>query len=175
MRVSFNEVIIRLMVTVILLIVLEIFSSAIMPAIGFKDYTLPFNVLIIIFLSFRFNSSFTPWLLLVLQIFHSAFSVEGWALATFAALVVCILINYLKDLMQVSSMLSTMVVSAIFQIVWFLVVATIIAAKNNDFSLILPRVLRIVPETLGLSLFAPLFFKMLGRVWRERDDEGVSI
>jgi hypothetical protein len=175
MKASFNEIILRLMITVIILVMLEIFSSAILPALGIRDYTLAFHVLITIFLGFRFNSSLTPWILLILQIFHSAFSVEGWALATFAALVVCLLINYLKDLMQISSLVSTIIVVAIFQIVWFLVVASVIAAKNNDFSLILPRVMRIIPETIGISLFAPLFFKVLGRVWREKDDEGVTI
>lgn len=176
MRTGFNETVLRLAITVFILLLLEIFSSAIMPAIGFKDYTLAFNVLIVIFLGFRFGGAMLPWFILILSIVHSAFSIEGWAAGTFAGLIVCMLITYLKDIVQISSLFSTVVAVEIFQLVWFLIIALIISAKLGDFSLILPRIWRIIPETIGLSILAPAFFKFLGIIWRQReDDSGVTI
>lgn len=176
MRTGFNETILRLAVTLFILLILEIFSSAVMPAIGFKDYTLAFNVLIIIFLGFRFGGAMLPWFILILSIVHSGFSIEGWAAGTFAGVIVCVLIIYLKDIVQISSLISTIIAVEIFQLVWFFIIALIIAAKLGDFSLVLPRIWRILPETIGLSILAPAFFKVLGIIWRQReDDSGVTI
>lgn len=175
MKATFNQIVFRVFITLVILVFSEFFSSAILPALGFRDYTLAFNVLIIIYLGFRYNTSSLPWILLVLQIFHSAFSVEGWALSTLAALVVCFIINYFKEIMQVSSIVSTIISVFIFQIVWFLVVAAVIASKNGDFAFILPRILRIIPEALGLALISPFVYKLLDKIWSDREDEGVTI
>lgn len=176
MRAGFYETVLRLAVTLFILIILEVFSSAVMPAFGFRDYTLAFNVLIIIFLGFRFGGAVLPWFILILSLVHSAFSIEGWAAGTFAGVIVCMLITYLKDIVQISSLVSTIIAVEIFQLVWFIVIALIIAAKLGDFSLVLPRVWRIIPETIGLSILAPGLFKVLGIIWRHReDDSGVTI
>lgn len=176
MKANINEVLLKLIVTLIIFVFLEIFSSAIIPALGFRDFTLAFSVLLIIFMGFRITGAYLPWFILIVQIFHSAFSVEGWAVGTFAGIVVCVLINYLKDLMQLSSVIMTIIVVEVFQLVWFLIVSSIIAAKLGDFSLILDRIARILPETIVLALFSPIFFRFLGLIWREReDDQGVSI
>lgn len=175
MKATFNQIVFRVFITVVILIFSEFFSSAILPAIGFKDYTLAFNVLIVVYLGFRFNTSSLPWILLILQIFHSAFSVEGWALSTLAALIVCFVINYFKEIMQVSSLISTVVSVFAFQILWFLVVALVIGSKNGDFSLVLPRIMRIIPEAIGLALFSPILFKLMDKIWSDREDEGVRI
>src|SRR3990167_5239120 len=107
MRTGLYDTILRLEITLFILLILEVFSSAVMPAIGFRDFTLAFNVLIIIFLGFRYSGAVLPWFILILSLLHSSFSIEGWAVGTFAGVIICILITYLKDIVQISSLIST--------------------------------------------------------------------
>lgn len=41
-------------------------------------------------MAIRLNAPILPWLIMILQLVHSAFSIEGWALGTLAGIIVMI-------------------------------------------------------------------------------------
>src|SRR6187402_3439661 len=100
MRMKFSQLLISFGITLALLIGLEIVTSTLLPAMGWKEYRLTFNVLIILFLAIRMDSPLVPWLILGLQMVHSIFSIEGWALGTLAGLIVMMSANYLKEILH---------------------------------------------------------------------------
>ncbi|MBL7665746.1 MAG: hypothetical protein JNM93_11485 [Bacteriovoracaceae bacterium] len=171
-----KDIVVSFMITTVLLLFLEVFSSSFLPAVGLDEYRLGFHVLIVLFIAFRIESIYLPYLVLGFELIHSIFSIEGWASGTFAGVVICFLISYLKDLIQLNSRLSTIVIVQIFQTVWFLIVAGLITIKTDEMSYFLLRLPRFVSESLFLSLISPLFFELLSRFWKtNRDGQGVGI
>ena len=152
--------------TILLLVILDIISTAVLPALGFYKIKLPFNILIILYLGFNINNSILPFLILILQYFHAAFSIEGWSYGTFAGVFICMLIGYLKELLDFSTMISTIIVTQVFQCVWFLVTSILIYLRSGNFPFIIDRFWRFLPESLIISIMSPLFFALLSRIWR---------
>ncbi len=175
MRYSLQEIILGTLKTIVLLIVVEIFSSAILPAMGILDFKPAFNVLIILYLAFKFEAPILPFLIFLFQYVHSAFSIEGWATGTLAGILVSVSVKYVKDMLNFSTAISTIVVVQIFQIAWFIIVAIILSLKLGDFSHFIGIFLKYLPESLFLSLVSHLFFKLLDRFWKlERQSSGVA-
>ena len=133
MKMRFSQLIISFFITLALLLGLEVITSTVLPAFGWQEYRLTFNVLIILFLAIRLDSPIVPWLILALQMIHSAFSIEGWALGTFAGLIVLASANYLKELLHLTTAIMTMFTVQLFQIIWFMTVTLIICLKISDF------------------------------------------
>src|SRR6478735_4625239 len=109
MKLRFSQMLISFAITVALLIGLEIVTSTILPALGWHEYRLTLNVLLILFLALRLDSPAVPWMIMGLQIVHSIFSVEGWALGTLAGLIVMMSANYLKEILHLSTAFMTMI------------------------------------------------------------------
>ena len=174
MRMRLSQMLISFAITLALLVGLEIITATLLPAIGWNEYRLTFNVLIILFLAIRLDSAGVPWMILGLQFLHSAFSVEGWALGTLAGLIVMMSANYLKELLHLSSAFMTMLVVQFFQIIWFVTVTLIICLKISDFSKFGMIVWSFVPGSIFLSLISPLLFWALGSIWRVSYDGGPS-
>lgn len=172
MRMKLSQMIVSFLITLGLLIGLEIVTSTILPALGWKEYRLTFNVLIILFLAIRLDSPLVPWMILALQMVHSAFSIEGWALGTFAGLIVMLSANYLKELLHLSSAFMTMLIVQFFQVIWFVTVTMIICLKISDFSKFGMIVWSFIPGSILLSLISPLLFWILSLVWRVQSDGG---
>lgn len=106
---------------------------------------------------------------------HSSFSTEGWETGTIAGITVATLLNYLKDLIHVSSKISTMIMIQLTQLVWFAIFATIICMKMDDFSLFLYRFWKFLPESILMSLIAPFFFTyIMENIWKESPVEGAN-
>lgn len=166
MKYSVQEVIIGFLKTAVLLIFLEIFSSAILPAMGIINFKPAFNVLIILFLAFKLEVPFLPFLIFFYQYIHSVFSIEGWASGTFAGILIAISVRYVKDMLNFSSAISTIIVVQVFQIAWFVLVALILSIKLGDFSHFLPLFIKYLPESIFLSLISHHFFKLLDNFWR---------
>lgn len=159
-----------------LLIVLEIFSTAFLPAIGIENVRLAFNVLIVLYLAFKIETPFLAFLILIVQYVHSAFSIEGWGIGTLVGIVVAMSVRYLRDLLQFSTAISTMVVVQIFQIAWFLMSAFLLSLKLGSFENFFFIFWKNVPASFVLTLMAPFFFKLLDNFWRTSDrTSGVTI
>ena len=169
MRMRLSDIIVAFLMTLALLLGFEVITATLLPAIGWNEFRLTFHVLIIIFLAIRLESPLTPWMILILQFVHSAFSIEGWAIGTLSGLAILVSANYLKDLLQLTSALMTMITVQLFQIIWFLTVTCIICLKISDFSKFMMILWSFIPGSILLSIISPLIFWLLGRIWRSSE------
>lgn len=177
MKMKLSQILISLSLTIALLLGLEVVTATLLPALNWHDYRLTFHVLVIIFLAIRLDSPLTPWMILVLQLIHSAFSIEGWAIGTFAGIIILLSANYLKDLLHLTTAFMTMITVQLFQVIWFLTVTTIICLKISDFTKFGMVLWSFIPGSLVLSFIAPFLFWFLARIWRGASDgsSGVGI
>jgi len=172
MRMKLSQTLMSFAITLGVLIGLEIFTSTVLPAVGWKEYRMTFNVLIILFLAIRMDSPFVPWLILALQMVHSIFSIEGWALGTLAGLIVMMSANYLKEILQLTTAFMTMLTVQLFQIIWYVTVTLVICLKISDFDKFGLILWSFIPGSILLSLISPLLFWMLGLIWKVSRDGG---
>lgn len=172
MRMRFSQLLISFAVTLALLTGLEIFTATILPAIGWNDYRLTFNVLIVLFLAIRLHSAAVPWMIMGLQMVHSIFSVEGWALGTLAGLIVMVSANYLKELLHLTTAIMTMITVQLFQMIWYITVTLIICLKISNFEKFGMIIWSFIPGSILLSLISPILFWILEQIWRVPSDGG---
>lgn len=175
MKYSVPDIIVGFLKTVLLLIGLEIFTSAILPAVGIVDFKPAFNVLIILFLAFKLEVPFLPFLILSFQYIHSVFSIEGWATGTIAGILISLSVRYVKDMLNFSTAISTIIVVQIFQIAWFILIAFLLSIKLGDFSHFLSIFLKYLPESIFLSLISHHFFMLMDNFWKvNRKSHGMA-
>ena len=172
MRMRYSQILISFAITLALLIGFEIVTSTVLPALGWKEYRLTFNVLIILFMAIKMDSPIVPWLILGLQLIHSIFSIEGWALGTLAGVIVMLSANYLKEILQLSTAFMTMLTVQLFQFIWYLTVTLVICLKISDFEKFGLILWSFIPGSILLSLISPIIFWLLEMVWRVPSDSG---
>lgn len=172
MRMRFSQLLISFAITVALLTGLEIVTSTILPAMGWHEYRLTFNVLIIIFLAIRLDSPTVPWMIMGLQVVHSIFSVEGWALGTLSGLIVMMSANYLKEVLHLTTAFMTMFTVQLFQMIWYITVTIIICLKISNFDKFGMITWSFIPGSILLSLISPVLFWLLEQIWRVPSDSG---
>ena len=172
MRMRFSQMLLSFAITLALLVGFEIVTSTLLPALGWKEYRLTFNVLIILFMAIKMDSPIVPWLILGLQLIHSIFSIEGWALGTLAGVIVMLSANYLKEILQLSTAFMTMLTVQLFQFIWYLTVTLVICLKISDFDKFGLILWSFIPGSLLLSLISPLIFWLLEMVWRVPSEGG---
>ena len=168
MRGSFLAYIRPLVVTLLLLIMCEVLSSAFLPLIGLNHYRIPFNVLIVLYFGFKLDSPYTPIIIFCIQYFHSFFSIEGWEMGTIAGIIICISMSYLKDLIHFKSSIATIFVTQVFQFVWFVITSSLIYLKHENINYIIDKFWRFLPESIVLSLLSPFLFLIIGTIWSSR-------
>jgi len=168
--VKINQLIRSLLWTILLLLALDFTSATILFTMGVTSFKPPFEILIILYLGFRINSSILPILVLIIQFFHQAFSTDGWSLGTFTGVLICILLNYLRELIDISNKISTIIVVQICQILWFVFVTGIICMKMGDFGLFFSRLGLFLPESIFISLLSPFLFDLLNSIWKETEE-----
>ncbi|MDA8792798.1 hypothetical protein N9N67_06100 [Bacteriovoracaceae bacterium] len=172
MRLSFKNIFKSLMITLLLLILCEILSSTFLPFMGFTNFKIPFNVIIVLFLALRIQDDGLPIYILATQLIHSIFSNEGWAVGTIIGIIVSFMVSITKDLIQFSSAFVTIVTVQVFQIIWFLLMSSILCLKMGDFSKFGTIIINFFPESIVLSLMSPLFFNLLSRIWLKGNSIG---
>lgn len=172
MRMRLSQILISFAISAALLIGLEVVTSTILPAFGWHEYRLTFNVLIILFLAIRLDSPAVPWMIMALQMIHSVFSIEGWALGTLAGLIVMTSANYLKDLLHLTTAIMTMITVQLFQMIWYVTVTLIICLKISNFDKFGMIIWSFIPGSILLSLISPLIFWVLEQIWRVPSDSG---
>ncbi len=161
-------------VTLALLIALEIVTSALSPALGWREYRLAFNVVIILFMALKVTTPLLPWFVMLLQLVHAAFSVEGWALGTLVGILVSLIASYLKEILQFSSAIATILTVQLFQVVWYIATVSVICLKLGSFAKFGMMFGNALPGTFLLSLLSPLLFKLLDKVWAVENPVGRS-
>ncbi len=172
MQPRLSRLIFSILMTLGLLIALEIGTSAFLPAMGWNEYRLAFNVVIILFMAIKVATPILPWLILALQMVHAVFSVEGWALGTMAGILISIIATYLKEILQFSSAVATMAIVQVFQVIWWLLTISVICLKLGSFSKFGLLFGNALPATFVLSIISPLLFALLDRIWAVEDEVG---
>jgi hypothetical protein len=165
MRFSTIGLIKAMLMTLFLLLMLEIFSSTLLPMIGLSGIRLSFNVLIILYLVLRVPITPVPFCILLIQMLHSLFSIEGWALGTIAGVAILMFMNYLKDLIHFSSGLTTMITIQVTQLVWFVIMGLMLSLKLGDFTGIFDMLIRFLPQSIVISIISPFMFNLLDFIW----------
>ena len=148
---------------------LEVLSSTLLPLVGLNQYRIPFNILVILFMGFKLNTPYIGLLIFSVQYLHGFFSVEGWELGTIAGVLIAILLSYLKELIHFTSAAITVLVTQIFQILWFIIISSLIYLKTEDLNYIAEKFWRFFPESVIISLIAPFFFAIFDNIWRVRE------
>ncbi len=161
-----SQLIISFSLTLALMIVFEVITSSLLPAMGWFESRIALNVLVILFLAIRLNAPILPWLILILQFVHSAFSIEGWALGTLAGIIVMFVANYLKELLQLTTPIIAMFTALFFQFVWFMTVAIVLCLKISSFEKFGMIVWSFVPGSILLAILSPLIFGLLNLIWK---------
>jgi hypothetical protein len=174
MQPRFSRLVLSTLVTLGILVALEIATSAFFPALGWREHRLAFNVVIILFMALKVTTPLLPWFVMLLQLMHAAFSVEGWALGTLVGILVSLIASYLKEILQFSSAIATMVIVQLFQLVWYVATVSIICLKLGTFEKFGMMFWNAMPGTLLLSVLSPLLFKLLDKVWNTESDVGRS-
>lgn len=166
MNYKISELSLSFLVTVLLLTFLEIVATAFIPALGISNIMLPFDILLILFLAFRVRTPYLPILVMGIQLFHSMFTVEGWAHGTLTGVIICILIAFLRDIVELTSSFLTIVVTSLACIAWYLISSVFFFVSVRDFELVSSRFIDGIPESLIIGLISPIFFLILDKIWR---------
>lgn len=169
MKTQLNHMFVPLIKTVLLLIVLELITTAIFPMVGLENYRVPFNILFVLFLGLRLETPYLAVLIFVVQYFHSFFSVEGWEMGTIAGIVICIVVSYVRGMIHFSSWSMTMMITFVFQVLWFFVVSLLVYIQLGSFEYVFDKAWRFLPQSIVIALISPVFFYLLNRMWRVED------
>jgi len=131
---------------------------------------IPFNVLIVLFLGFKLENPYLALMIVVVQYFHSIFTIEGWEMGTISGVLICIIISYLRDILHFTSSIVTILVTQMFQFIWFVILSSLLYLKLGSFNYIVEKFWRFIPESIVISLVAPFFFSVLDKVWGVREE-----
>ncbi|HLE10397.1 MAG: hypothetical protein A2504_15790 [Bdellovibrionales bacterium RIFOXYD12_FULL_39_22] len=156
--------------TILLLLALEIVASTFFPIIGLVRFRPAFNILIVLYVGFKLETPFVALVIFAIQYFHSFFSVEGWAAGTFAGIIICMIISYLREMIHFSTALVTIVVVEIFQIIWFIIASLLLYLKTDNITYVYEKFFRFIPESIIIALVAPYCFTILDRIWHSRNE-----
>jgi len=171
-NITIQDLLIGLLKTTVILIVLEVFTSAILPAIGIDNFKPEFNVLIVLYLAFKLETPGVAYVIMFLQYIHSIFSIEGWAIGTFVGVLIYLSVGYIKDMLNFTTALSTIIVVQIFQLIWFVIATFLITIKMGDLSSFFSVYWQYIPESILLSLISPFFFTLFDKVWTVKNRMG---
>ncbi|MBF0313979.1 MAG: hypothetical protein HQK50_10495 [Oligoflexia bacterium] len=163
------------LVTMLLLLFFEMMATAIIPALGIVKYRPLFYMLIVIFLAFKLETPLLPLMILSIQWLHSAFTIEGWAIGTFAGILTSIAIGSLKDLMHFNSKFVTMVSVQLLLFFWFIVESVLLYVKVEEFRYIVERFKLFFPESIVLAIISPFIFSILDRLWKDPEEDKMGV
>lgn len=167
-----KDTIFPLIKTLILLFILELMTTAIFPIIGLTNYRIPFNILLVLFMGLRLETPYLSVLIFVAQYFHSFFSVEGWELGTIAGVVICVVVSYVREMIHFSSWTMTILITWVFQILWFFLTSLMIYLRMGSGDYIFQKAIRFLPESIIIAILSPVFFILLNKMWKI-DDRGI--
>ncbi len=169
MKTSIQDIIVPLFKTLFMLFILEIITTAVFPMIGLLHFRIPFNILLVLFLGLRVETPYLAILIMTVQYFHSFFSIEGWEMGTITGIVICVLVSYVREMIHFSSWTMTILITQIFQLLWFLVQSTLLYIQLGNLNYILDKGVRFLPQSVIIAILSPFFFFILNKVWRVND------
>jgi hypothetical protein len=159
-----------ILLTVLSLVILNIASTTLLSLFGLSYYVIPFHILIILYLGFKIDTPYLPLMILFLEYVHSSFTAQGWEIGTIAGVIISISISYLREILHLNSFGMTVVIVQIFQFIWFLITSVIIYMRTDLFSIIIDRFWRFLPESIFISILAPILFIALDKIWIKKEN-----
>ncbi len=156
--------------SLLILILLEIFSTTFLPIIGLTSYRIPFNILLSLYVSFKLDTIYPPLFIFMIHYIHSFFSVEGWETGTIAGVTACFTISYFKDIVHLSSYTTTVIFTQIFQFFWPCITGILLYFKGASISFLIDKFWRFIPESIFIAFMAPLIYPLLDKIWDVSDE-----
>lgn len=167
MRSNLKDLIVPLIKTITLLVFLELLTTSVFPNLGLSNFRLPFNILIVLYLGLRLETPFLAILIMIVQVFHGFFSVEGWEMGTVTGIVICVFVSYIRDMIHFSSWMMTILITQIFQLLWFVVQSILLYIQLGSLNYIFEKAWTFLPQSVVLALLSPIFFYILNRFWND--------
>lgn len=174
MKIQVKDTLTPYLISLLFLVILEIISSSLFPIVGLRDYVFPFHILLVLYMGFKIETPVISLLVFGVEFIHHAFSIEGWEVGTLAGISVCIIISYLREIIRLNSFFMTLIITQLFQVLWFSLVSLLLYLKTHDIEFLIGRFWRFIPESLFLSVCAPFLFSLLDVVWKSRTDSLVG-
>ena len=151
--------------TISICIAFDLFFMTILPLLSLKWMAVSITQIVIIFLSFTIGYSWLPYGILVLQVSHGLFSLEGWALGTLIGTTFCLIMIRLKALVQISGPISTILTTYIIQLFWCLMAGVLTSLKNHDWKFFQLFFYQGLTYGIMTALISPVVFYLLRKIW----------
>lgn len=162
------------LLTLVILSLLEILVTSILPIFGLEQFKLPFHVVVILYLCFKIENLYLPIMIILVEFVHGFFSIEGWEIGTVCGVMIYFLILFLKDLINLTSSIMIIFLVGIFQLMWFLFSSILYYIQLGDFQYLFQRFWNFLPESLLVSICAPLLFTLLDVIWSRVRKDGIG-
>ena len=163
---NFKPILISLGLTTLILVIIEVLSSTILPFLGLLEFRIPINVLLVLYVGFKFNITYVPIIIFFIQYCYSFFTVEGWEAGTIAGIIIHIIISYFKDVIYLTSAGAIVMFVQLFQLIWFIIISSLFYMKTASLTFVIEKIWRFLPESIVISLLAPVFFMLLDVIWQ---------
>lgn len=151
--------------TILICVVFDILFMIFFPLFSLKWVAISVTQVVIIFLSFSLSYSWLPYGIMLLQITHSLFSLEGWALGTFIGVVLCLIMSRLKAVVQFSGPISIILTTYFGQLAWCLLAGVLTSVKNHDWKFFQLFAMQSLTYGAFTALLAPFIFFLLRNIW----------
>ncbi len=152
-------------ITLAFMVLFNILITATLPALGLANFKIPLNILLILFLCFKLRIAVLSIMILLIQYTNSFFTTEHWTIGTIAGILTVWVLNYLSDIIDLSSAVVTILVTLAFCLFWFACTSVLVYIQLDDLQFLIPRFNKFFPEAIFISLLAPLVFGFLDRIW----------
>ncbi|MDH4468631.1 MAG: hypothetical protein QE271_11290 [Bacteriovoracaceae bacterium] len=154
-----------MMKTVLICVFFDLFFMIFFPLISLKWVAVSVTQVAIIFLSFTVGFAWLPWGILTLQLFHSLFSLEGWALGTLIGVIICVVMSRLKAMIQLTGPLSIIMTTYFLQFAWCLMAGILTSLRNHDWKFFQLFVNQGLTYGLVTAALSPLLFFIFRNIW----------
>lgn len=155
--------------TLFLIFILDFLSSSFFPTFNQTYFFPSFHILILIYLSFFQPAERLPFLVLIIESFHSLFTVEGWALGTITGCIIANILILVRDTIQFSSFIATFFLVYAVQVLSSLISGTLLSIKLENWIILKTYLSFSLVQGIVLGLIALPFFKFLEKIWIKED------
>jgi hypothetical protein len=151
--------------TVLICVGFDLFFMIFFPLLSLKWVAVSITQVAIIFLSFTVGFSWLPYGILFLQLSHSLFTLEGWALGTLIGSLLCLIMTRLKAMIQLTGPVSIMITTYLMQLVWCIMAGILTSLRNHDWKFFQMFANQGLTYGIVTALLAPIIFIVLRRIW----------
>ena len=171
----FKDIVTMLIKTLLFVFIVDFISSSLLPTFHQSYIFPPFHLLVIIYLSFYLPPNMLPLLILIIQGFHSLFTVEGWAIGTLNSCLISYGLVLLRDTIQFSSYFSTFFLVYAVQLLWSVFNGFLLSLKVDTWQPLELYLRFSITQGLILALVALPVFKLLQKIWGKENRESLGI